>query len=396
MHYSPLPSPLQYTGTRNDTTTLCTSQPPEGERYTPRSGPQKPHIERTCLAINGANGFVGAPPPASPMTPMSATMPDTSWRTAKHDSDRWTERLSRPATERQEIPHSGRSSVANIHRAQKRNRFFRTKPCKFFAEPTGCIKGDRCNFIHQTSGGLPSGLAVSSEVMSESDTESAVDLSVQSELYAGTMATSDASSCTKITQDKSKKNFHPVTWRVVGGGVTLGGQREVCKDFRAGHCPEGSDCKYAHPDPSEDVCAVYSYSEPTSFSPISPISSVLVPYPGMYPFVSPVPAFAPHTLPCPPSVAFLPAITPTPHCAKNSHTGSTAITSVIQAMAAPHPYSPHQVVDGSTLFGQELPLSHHWHSDHLRVAHAIVRPLSTPPTPVHGPDVGGAKVRLPL
>lgn len=66
---------------------------------------------------------------------------------------------------------------------------------------------------------------MSAEAMSESEAESAADSSVRSELYTGTIASSDVRACTEMTQEEDKKNFYPVTWRVLGGGVTLGGRR---------------------------------------------------------------------------------------------------------------------------------------------------------------------------
>lgn len=67
------------------------------------------------------------------------------------------------------------------------------------------------------------------------------------------------------TEAMRSPNFYPITWRVVGGGVMMGGQREyqcnrlfdiiaeakgigeVCQEYMAGRCHEGNDCKYAHP-----------------------------------------------------------------------------------------------------------------------------------------------------
>lgn len=153
--------------------------------------------------------------------------------------------------------------------------------------------------------------------------------------------------------------------------------------------------------PGEDE-SLYNYMEPSMFSPItpiSPVSPVLVPYPLMYPFVSPFPTYPLPTLPSYPAVPSPPTTLPPPaskaiHRAKRSSTGLTVVTSLAPVIAAPSPYSPNRVVDGSTLLGRELPSGKH--KDTLRVARAVVRPLSTPPTPVHGPDVGVAKVRLLL
>ncbi|KAI0632314.1 hypothetical protein C8Q77DRAFT_1158953 [Trametes polyzona] len=309
------------------------------------------------------------------------TQPDATAHSPTHQSD-----VSRP----------GRSSVSAVYRAQKRNQFFRTKPCRFFAEPAGCIKGDRCNFIHElpTDGSLPSGLPASTEIMSEGEVESAADSSVQGELSPSTIATSEAPSCTSAVADEPKRNFYPVTWRVVGGGVTLGGKREMCQNYLAGRCREGSDCRYAHPDPNDDEC-IYGYPDNSLFSPISPISPVLLPYPIMYPILSPLQPYALPALPGPipvesPPPTVHPTPTPSAHRAKNSLTKLTVVTTVAQPVATiPHGYSPHRVVDGSTLLDREPP------HDAYRAdwaARTVIRPLSTPPTPMHGSDLGVAKL----
>ena len=69
----------------------------------------------------------------------------------------------------------------------------------------------------------------------------------------------------KESQKVRSPNFYPITWRVIGGGVMMGGRREfqlirvsdvgaeddatgeVCQDYMAGRSHEGTDCKYAHP-----------------------------------------------------------------------------------------------------------------------------------------------------
>ncbi len=76
------------------------------------------------------------------------------------------------------------------------------------------------------NGRLPTGLAVAGEVMSEGEEESAADSSVRGELSPSTVATSEAPTCSSVTAEDQKTNFYPVTWRVVGGGVTLGGKRK--------------------------------------------------------------------------------------------------------------------------------------------------------------------------
>lgn len=125
-------------------------------------------------------------------------------------------------------------------------------------------------------------------------------------------------------------------------------------------------------------------------SPMSPISPVLVPYPFVYPMVSPLQSFAlpviPGPLPMTPPPTMQP--TPTPKVPPSAKNNLTVVTSVAQPIATSQSYSPHRVVDGATL----LPTGSH-RVDNVTAARAVVRPLSTPPTPVHGPDASIAKVR---
>ncbi|KAL1950690.1 hypothetical protein VTO73DRAFT_5814 [Trametes versicolor] len=356
---------------------------------------QTSHVEKWRLTVDTAKSLRVTLPPAPPTTPTSASMPDSPTPT-DHERRSPAGRRAQDPMYRTESVRSGRGATAVPHRAQKRNQFFRTKPCRFFAEPTGCVKGDRCNFMHEAPdhGRLPTGLAVAAEVMSEGEEESAADSSVQGELSPSTAATSEAPTCSSVTAEDQKTNFYPVTWRVVGGGVTLGGKREVCENFMMGRCSEGVDCKYAHPETNEDEDdSVYGYPEAPMFSPISPISPVLVPYPVMYPFVPSIQAFAFPSLPTGLPMAAPSAIqtAPTPKAMHRAKKSLTLITPAAQPVAMPQAYSPHRIVDGSTLLDREPPAGM-YRPDGIWAARSVVRPLSTPPTPVHGPDVGVARL----
>ncbi|KAI0648151.1 hypothetical protein C8Q79DRAFT_1008500 [Trametes meyenii] len=382
------------------------------------------HVEKWRLSVDTVREPDVSYPSAPPTTPTSASTSGSPMRAAQHRDERGRTRGDRPipaplasvsalplpafrpqsamtvATARPRPP----SISTTVLRAQKRNQFFRTKPCRFFAESTGCVKGDRCNFIHESpeDGSLPTGLPAPAEALSEGEVESVADSSIQGELSPCTVATSEPLSA---HTEEPKRNFYPVTWRVVGGGVTLGGKREICENFMAGRCSEGVDCKYAHPDSSEDEC-VYGYPEPPLFSPLSPISPVLVPYPFMYPVMSPLQPFAlpavPGPAPATPPPTIQPAPTPrakpTAHSAKSSLTNLTVVTTMAHAQPAARPhsgsylYSPHRVVDGGTLLERELAPARYRVDGMWAATRAVARPLSTPPTPVHGPDAGIAKL----
>ncbi|KAI0333684.1 hypothetical protein GY45DRAFT_1244261 [Cubamyces sp. BRFM 1775] len=372
----------------------------EGSKRTSRTPPQAAHVEQWRLSVDTASHLGGLLPPAPPTTPIStATSPAPSPSLAR---PRRPDRVQpTPPLQRPEVSRPGRSSASSVVRQQKRNQFFRTKPCRFFSEPAGCVKGERCNFIHEhpSEGSLPTGLTIpATEALSDCEAESAAESSIRGELSPSTAATSEPPSCNSDQTEEPKKNFYPVTWRVVGGGVTLGGKREICESFMAGRCTEGADCRYAHPD-TNDEDYLYGYPEQPMFapfsplSPMSPISPVLVPYPFVYPMVSPLQSFALPVLPGPLPMTPPPMMQPTPtpkalHSAKNS---LTVVTNVAQPIATSQPYSPHRVVDGATLHERTHPAGS-YRVDNLTASRTVVRPLSTPPTPVHGPDTGIAKL----
>jgi hypothetical protein len=91
---------------------------------------------------------------------------------------------------------------------------------------------------------------------SQSEQESASDDSVDSP-----QAPSEPRS---KADEEGERNMYPITWRVIGGGVMMGGQStnltrvltlcsptglkgEVCPRSKDGVCPDSDDCPYAHP-----------------------------------------------------------------------------------------------------------------------------------------------------
>jgi hypothetical protein len=121
----------------------------------------------------------------------------------------------------------------------------KTKQCKFYKKDGRCPQGNLCTFIHDLS-------AVQG---SQSEQESASDDSVDSP-----QAPSEPRS---KADEEGERNMYPITWRVIGGGVMMGGQREVCPRSKDGVCPDSDDCPYAHP--GEDTkTPVEVTSSPTS------------------------------------------------------------------------------------------------------------------------------------
>ncbi|KAI0696432.1 hypothetical protein BC835DRAFT_865500 [Cytidiella melzeri] len=161
---------------------------------------------------------------------------------------------------------------------------YRTKPCRFFRDTGRCAKGDRCNFIHDLSL-MPS--------TTETDTESSaglLDSASESEHYP-LVSSSRHEWQDQVGQRsnpapegaKEHRNYYPITWRVIGGGVMMSGAREICQDYMAGACNEGVDCKFSHPAAADDQDPVAVSELPTSpfyvpsLFPTSPLQSMPIP-----------------------------------------------------------------------------------------------------------------------
>lgn len=73
------------------------------------------------------------------------------------------------------------------------------------------------------------------------------------------------------TEERQKNGFFPINWRVIGGGVPLGGRSKrlirkllysqsnsrdvkgaLCKAYRSGQCDKGDDCPFSHDVDSDD------------------------------------------------------------------------------------------------------------------------------------------------
>lgn len=143
------------------------------------------------------------------------------------------------------------------------------------------------------------------------------------------------------------------------------------------------------------------------YSPISPmVSPVYYAYPVMYPTISPPQPFAHPAMPGHmPSVPPFPAaaIPQTQDSTPQNGRAHTVLPSLVtspdaQPCGLPYPaYSPHRVVDGSTLVDQTqqayLYPEGGLYAETLFAARSMVRPVSTPPYAIHGPEAGVARVR---
>ncbi|KAI6016244.1 hypothetical protein EDC04DRAFT_2749651, partial [Pisolithus marmoratus] len=97
-----------------------------------------------------------------------------------------------------------------------------TKPCRYFVATGKCPSGNKCTFIHDS--------------VPRKSTENS----------SNTSTNMNARELESKKHDCQSKDFYPITWRVIGGGVMMGGERKICDAFIAGHCEDGEDCKFAH------------------------------------------------------------------------------------------------------------------------------------------------------
>ncbi|KAH9969740.1 hypothetical protein BC827DRAFT_29334 [Russula dissimulans] len=126
-------------------------------------------------------------------------------------------------------------------------RALKTKQCKFFKKDGRCPQGNLCTFIHD-----PSVLQ-----SSKSDQESPSDSSCDSpEVYPKSESQVD---------DDHGQNIYPITWRVIGGGVMMGGRRKACARYKDGVCSDGDDCPYTHTSEDDtETTPIESASSATS------------------------------------------------------------------------------------------------------------------------------------
>ncbi|KAH8105998.1 hypothetical protein BXZ70DRAFT_409153 [Cristinia sonorae] len=124
---------------------------------------------------------------------------------------------------------------------------YRTKPCRFFSSPEGCVKGDKCNFMHDPAIPWTPESALNSRKRSVSSCPSDVSSQV-TPLQEHCDLPKMSGRATSESVPSNKKDYYPINWRVIGGGVMMSGRRDVCHDYMRGLCSEGPDCKFAHSD----------------------------------------------------------------------------------------------------------------------------------------------------
>lgn len=229
------------------------------------------------------------PPPATPISFDDSTEPSCCWldiptspSSAASSSALGSplvtlRRTSLPST----IPSSGsfsspivlqrRSSLPSPGvqpRAQRRGIYYKTKPCKFFHERGSCIKGDKCTFIHEANSSPPLRAPI---VESPSPLSSLAHTSAQDNGRSRMQQQQHRLLPKKPVsplEASRHQNYYPITWRVIGGGVMMSGQREICRDYLAGHCVDGDDCRFAHPNGYDDAAGSKVPGKPLTSPPV--------------------------------------------------------------------------------------------------------------------------------
>ncbi|KAH9936077.1 uncharacterized protein B0H18DRAFT_311534 [Fomitopsis serialis] len=337
-------------------------------------------------------------PPVPPPTPLlyqeSVSDTDTAEEPYQLPAAAAVEYLDRPPISSRHLP-PGHSS---LYRLPKDN-LYKTKPCKFYFTDKSCIKGDKCNFIHdeweralrpsrpKSEKRMPPPLStLGRRPTGEAPRQPHPTTPRPTELHAHALPKRPA----EDAQRARNPNFYPITWRVIGGGVLMGGRREICQEFMAGRCHEGADCKYAHPgDDGEDssLSNLYPY-----MSPLSPVQEEPAYVPSNH---SPVallhqPSICSPVLRSPPLSAHIPS-SYTDERRRRGRRAKKPLT-IIPPPIPEQPelvgYSAHRVLDGSTLLeletspppAAETPDLSPDRLDVASLARSLVRPLSTPPS----------------
>ncbi|KAG1766176.1 hypothetical protein EDD22DRAFT_878763 [Suillus occidentalis] len=114
----------------------------------------------------------------------------------------------------------------NAEQGKEKRSLYRTKPCKFFSTRQTCSEGNKCRFIHDVE---------KNRWARKADSQA-----------RGTAPSQLPSTPRSLQEELKARDYYPITWRVIGGGVMMGGYRLPCKAFAAGYCPDGNDCRLAH------------------------------------------------------------------------------------------------------------------------------------------------------
>ncbi|KAJ6508399.1 hypothetical protein C8R45DRAFT_1089578 [Mycena sanguinolenta] len=107
------------------------------------------------------------------------------------------------------FPSKLEPSRSLIDRERTRLATYRTKPCRYIVAGTVCPNGDACTFIHAT-------VDKTDQTLLPPDPRK-----LQHELPSKPLST---------REENSRRGYFPISWRVIGGGVTLGGVKAETYD----------------------------------------------------------------------------------------------------------------------------------------------------------------------
>ncbi|KAG1748569.1 hypothetical protein EDB19DRAFT_210775 [Suillus lakei] len=134
-----------------------------------------------------------------------------------------------PGYNRGYTPPCSKPRVATCRKAEQAREkpvLYKTKPCKFFSALKTCAEGNKCRFIH--------------------DVDKCKQGKKADNQARGTAPSHLPPKPRSLQEEFKARDYYPITWRVIGGGVMMGGYRLPCKAFAAGYCPHGTDCRLAH------------------------------------------------------------------------------------------------------------------------------------------------------
>ncbi|KAJ3557041.1 hypothetical protein NP233_g11838 [Leucocoprinus birnbaumii] len=120
-------------------------------------------------------------------------------------------------------------SLSHGSRSKSATRKFKTKPCRYYTVENGCPNGDNCTFIHDSS--ILSVLSIArhdSNSPTYSGNGDGDDTHPSRKADKKSVYTEKGASQAEdegLEDNREKKNFFPITWRVIGGGVLMGGKR---------------------------------------------------------------------------------------------------------------------------------------------------------------------------
>ncbi|KAI0917453.1 hypothetical protein AcW1_007352 [Taiwanofungus camphoratus] len=322
--------------------------------------------ERIALDVGVVDRTYPPPPPTTPTSFDSSTdVPSAAMHMPT--SSGGDLRISSPSQGMRTRKYTGSFSVPH------RSTFFKTKPCRFYNATGSCIKGDRCNFIHGT--GIErailknAGLSVQDTPSHDPDCISSSSASDFDEALHADKYQLPQKPASPVEETR-KKNFFPVTWRVIGGGVMMGGQRELCRDFMTGHCPEGDDCRFAHPENYGEGSASLSDEGPSGVWSIPKLQS------DHCHWLSPDASLMPS--PLAPS-----QIQPEWQSSRARKNKRLVVVPPPRPEQAEPGYSAHRILDGNTLHNRGVsPAEDSSSGNYASSARLLVRSMSTPPTPV--------------